>query len=279
MVDNPGQVVMDFEEKMVKKKNKCVAKRKKRLAKLCALVGSLLSPRPESSLLSSPYFVPAPMPALMPALMPTLVLTLMPAFLSHLGSPVVLSSNCVPTPTAVFYYGIPALMSPLFVIDPPLLFGPLSFRTFKQFLSDEPWPRMSTRPAKPLCLFPALGALNLNNNNGSYNPTNHNKCKRGFNTAFINSHPLAGNHDQKEVDLSFGSCGCPVAVKLNRSWQLNLLDLKPVCIIKAIPLAVALFWDLSFAPCICHTMKLAFKLGLRINRIKSGIVKERIEAV
>ena len=138
---------------------------------------------------------------------------------------------------------------------------------------------MSVSPVKPLCPFPALGALNLDNNNGLYNSTNKNKCKQGFNTAFIKSCPLASNHDQEELDLSFAGYRCPAVVKLNRSWQLDLLNLKPVCIIEAILLAAALFWDPFFAPCTCHIMKLAFKLGLRTNRIKSGIVKERIEAV
>lgn len=36
MVKNLGQVVTDFKKEMVKKKNKYMAKRKKRLAKLCA---------------------------------------------------------------------------------------------------------------------------------------------------------------------------------------------------------------------------------------------------
>ena len=32
-------------------------------------------------------------------------------------------------------------------------------------------------------------------------------------------------------------------------------------------------------PCLCHTMKLVFKLGLKTNKIKSDIVKKRIEAI
>ena len=280
MVDNPGQVVTDSEEEVVKKKNKRAAKRKERLAKLHAPVGSPLSSRPESSILLSPRSVPALVLALVPTPMPALVPTLMPApvpaFFSCPGSFVVLSSDCLPALAAVSRR---ALMSPLPVLGPPLLLGPSPLRTFKQSLSDEPRPRVSTSPAKLLHPFPALGALNPNDNNGSYNPTDKNKCKRGFDIAFISSRPLAGNHDKEEVDLSFAGCGCPAAVKLNRSWQLDLLDPKPVCIIKAIPLASALFWDLSFAPYTRHTLKLAFKLGLRTNKIKSGVMKERIEAV
>lgn len=29
----------------------------------------------------------------------------------------------------------------------------------------------------------------------------------------------------------------------------------------------------------CHTMKLVFKLGLKINKIMSGVVKERIKTI
>ena len=170
-------------------------------------------------------------------------------------------------------------MLPFLVLGLSLPLGPSPLKTFKRSLLDKPWSHMSTSSAKPLCPFPALGPQNPDNNNGSYNPTNKNKRKRGFDITFINSCPLAGNHDQEAVDLSFAGCLCPAAVKVNRSWQLDLLNPKPVCIIKAIPLAAALFWDPLFALCTCHTMKLVFKLGLKTNRIKSNIVKEKIEAV
>lgn len=136
---------------------------------------------------------------------------------------------------------------------------------------------MLTSLIKPLYLFLTLGAYNLNNHNALYNLTNNNKGKQVFNTAFINSCLLAGNHNQEKVDLSFTGCGCLDAVKLNQ--QLDLLDLKSVCIIKAISLAAALFWDLTFAPYPCHSIKLVFKLGLRINKIKNGVVKEKIKAI
>lgn len=138
---------------------------------------------------------------------------------------------------------------------------------------------MSTSSTKPLCLFSALGTYNPDNNNSFYNPTNTNKCKRDFDITFINSRLLASNHDQKEVDLSFAGCGYPNSVKFNRSWQLDLFDPKPVSIIETISLAAALFWDPTFMPCSCHTIKLAFKLGLKTNKIKSGMVKKRIETV
>ena len=60
---------------------------------------------------------------------------------------------------------------------------------------------------------------------------------------------------------------------------MDLLGLKLVCIIEAIPLAAALFWDPIFALCPSHTMKLAFKLGLRINKVKNDVVKEKIETI
>ena len=81
------------------------------------------------------------------------------------------------------------------------------------------------------------------------------------------------------MNLSFTGYGCSIAIKLNRSWQLDLLDLKPVRIIEVILLIAALFWDPIFVSCLCHTIKLAFKLSLRINKIKSGVVKERIKVV
>ena len=196
VMDSPNQVVTDSEEEVVKKKNKCAAKKKERLAKLCAPIRSPLSPCPKSSLFLTPYSVCALVPALMPALVPACMPALMPApvpiFLSRPRSPVVLSSSCVPTPAAVSHW---ALMLPLLMLGPPLLFGPSFLRIFKQSLSDEPQPCVSTSPTKPFRPFPAFCALNPDNNNGSYNPTNENKCKWGFDTTFINSHLVAGNHN------------------------------------------------------------------------------------
>ena len=283
-MDNPGHVVSDFEEEVLKKKNKRAAKKKEWLAKLRALVGSPLSPHLESSFFSSPRsmsalvlaLMPAPMPGFVPASVPAPIPTPVPAPLSCLGSFVVLSSSCIPTLAAVSHQ---TLMLPLPMLGLPLFLRSSLLRTFKQFLSDKRWLPMSTSSAKLFCRFSTLDALNLEDNNSSYNPTNKNKRKRGFDTTFINSCPLTGNYDQKEVDLSFAGCKCPAAVKLNRSWQLDLFDPKPVCIIEDILLAAALFWDLFFASCICHTMKLALKLGLRTNKRKNGMVKKRIEAV
>lgn len=136
--------------------------------------------------------------------------------------------------TPVSYCRIPALLAPLSVLGPFFLLGFSPIRIFQWSLSDGPWLRMSTSVAKRLCLFSAFGAYNPDNNNSLYNLTNTNKCKRSFDTTFINSRPLTGNHNQEEMDLSFTGCGYPDVVKFNQLWQLNLLDPKPVCIIEAI---------------------------------------------
>ena len=179
-------------------------------------------------------------------------------------TPIALSSCPVPAPVP----GSPAVLLPLPVLGPtPPHLVYTALKTFKRALSDKPW-RRSTSPAKPLCPVPPLGLL-----------PGKTDCKRTFDTAFINSRQLPGNYAWEEFDLSFAECGYPAAVKLNRSWQLELLNPKPVCIMEAIPLATAIFWDLSFAPCYCYNVKLAFKLGLRTRDIASGVVKEKIESV
>lgn len=135
VMDNPGQIVMDSEEEMVKKKNKCVAKRKERLVKLCAFVRSLLFPYPKSSLFSSLCSMPAPMPAIisapMPAVVPAPVFASVLASFSRLGSPVLLLSGHLSALVAVSCCKIPALMSPLFVLGPTLSLGPSSLKRFK----------------------------------------------------------------------------------------------------------------------------------------------------
>ena len=87
VMNNPGQVVIKSEEKMVKNKNKRAAKRKERIAKLCAPIASSLFSYLESSFFLSPRFVFLLMPALMPASMPT------PLF--YLRSSVVLLSGYI----------------------------------------------------------------------------------------------------------------------------------------------------------------------------------------
>lgn len=92
----------------------------------------------------------------------------------------------------------------------------------------------------------ALGTYNPKDNNGLYNPINTNKRQRGFDIVFINFRFLVGNHEKKEIDLIFAGCGYSDAIKLNRSWQLDLLDFKPVYILEAIALAAALFYNAIF---------------------------------
>lgn len=230
-----------------------MAKKKKRLAKFCALVGSLFSPHPKSSLFLLPCFVPAfisnPVITLIfySGSSTVLLSRYMPAPISYSGSLAILLSCYVPIPvscsrsstvllscyiptlvaSAIFSLlchasisqcRISALLLLLPVLGLPLPLRSLSLKTFKQSLLDELQPYMSTSPAKPLCPFPALGIYNLDNNNSLYNPINSNKLKRSFDTVFINSCLLAGNHDKKEVDLSFEECGQPNAVKFNQSW-------------------------------------------------------------
>ncbi len=218
----------------------------------CSPVPGLLSRPPMPGLLSSP-----PVPGSLSPPVPTLSSLPMPAP----------SSPFVPAPSSP---PVPALLSRSVLGPAPIRLTSSALRTFKQALSDQPLGRQSTSPspAKPLCPFSTLGPLSEKSD-----------CKRPFDTTFINSRLLSGNHVAKEVDLSFGECGCLAPVKLNRSWQLELLDRKPVCIMEAIPLTAALFWDPLFAPCPCHTMKLASKLELKTQGIASGVVKERIEAV
>ena len=215
IMDNLGQVVTNLEEEVVKKKNKHAAKRKERLAKLCAPIRSPLSFCPEFFpfllpcfvLASIPALVPTSVPASVPALVPTLepalipalvlapvstfvlillptfVLAPVPALVSRPRSFVVLLSRHA----SVFYRRIPTLLLPFLSMLGPLFFlGSSPLRIFKRFLLDKPRPRILTSPAKPLCLFLALDAYNL---------TDNNKRKWDFDTAFINSRPLAGNHN------------------------------------------------------------------------------------
>ena len=61
------------------------------------------------------------------------------------------------------------------------------------------------------------------------------------NKTFINTRPLANNHAKKGIDLSFAVCGYPLAVKLNRSWQKELLERRLTYIIETILLVAAIF--------------------------------------
>ena len=100
-----------------------------------------------------------------------------------------------------------------------------------------------------------------------------------FDKTFINALPLADNHAEKEVDLSFAGCGCSPGVKLNRPWQIELLERRPACIVETIPLAAAIFWDPNFVPCPRHTLNLAKKMGLKTKNLSCILVKERIKLI
>ena len=145
VMENPGLVITDSEEELIKKKNKRTVKRKERLAKLCVPIKPPSSLCPESSPLLSPCFVPVPKFALVPIPMP--------APISRFGFPAILLSCHVPVPvfcpdspailssnhTPVSCRGIPALLSSLFnMLGSPLLFKSSSLQTFKRFLSDKP---------------------------------------------------------------------------------------------------------------------------------------------
>lgn len=92
VMNKPGQVVTDAEEEVVKKKNEHAAKKKERLPKLHALVGSTLSLCPKSSPFLSPRSMPIPVPAPMPAPVTTPI--------SCPGSSTILSSRCVSAPVS-----------------------------------------------------------------------------------------------------------------------------------------------------------------------------------
>lgn len=109
--------------------------------------------------------------------------------------------------------------------------------------------------------------------------SNKTNRKQTFDIVFINSRLFADNHAQEEIDLSFAECGCLIVVKLNQSWQMELLDLKPVYIIKVIPFATTIFLKLLFVLYYCYIVKLLFKSGLKTRDIAYGIVKKRIELV
>lgn len=248
----------------MRKQNKRVAKRKSQL-------DNLHTP------------VRAPVAGFTALLLPCLwSLTCLLPLPACLGTPTALSSHAVP-PLPVYLWTPITLMScPLLAPVPRspavLLLLPMlgltfphlastTLRTFKRALSDD-FLRRSTSFAESLCPVPLFSLLP--------NKTNR---KRIFNIAFINSCPLAGNHAQKKVDLSFAKCGCSTTVKLNWLWHLVFLDPKPVYIMEAIPLAAAIYCDPSFASCHCHIVKLAFKLRLKTRGIASIVVKERIESI
>lgn len=158
----------------------------------------------------------------------------MPALL--LFCPLVLTLLSLPIFTLTFSYILVLFSLPVFALlsgSMPTLsslfvsillsypeFGPTrtyltssALRKFNQTSSDESLRHRKTSPAEPICLFPTLGLL-----------LEKIECKQIFDIAFIKSHPPAGNHAAKKVDLSFGECRYLILIKLNWLLKLELLD-------------------------------------------------------
>lgn len=105
--------------------------------------------------------------------------------------------SCHEIPTALFSF---------FVLSPALIDLIYSvLRTFQQILSDKFLRRHLTSSIKPFCLFLTLGLL-----------PEKNKSKWPFDTTFINSCPIDGNHATKEFDLSFVLFGGLLSVNFNQ---------------------------------------------------------------
>lgn len=139
MVDNPSHVVTDSEEKVVKKKNKCMAIKKEQLAKLHAPIRSPLSICPKSSPLLLPSSMPTPMPA--PVTTPV----------SCPESPAVLSSYCVPTPVSC--PGSPAVLSSCRM--PALVSRPGSPTVLSSCCLPAPISRLGSLAVSSSCYMPA----------------------------------------------------------------------------------------------------------------------------
>lgn len=82
------------------------------------------------------------------------------------------------------------------------------------------------------------------------------------------------DHTGKKLDLSFVGYLCFPTIKANRAWQEELLNSKTVCMIEAISLVTAIFWELNFLLYLKHILKLAKKLRLKMKNLKAEIVKE-----
>lgn len=264
---------MDFKEKIVEKKNKCMAKQKEQLTKLCDLIRFFLIFYSKSSLFLLFFFtlvfLPTIVIAFLFALMAAFIYASLFILLFCLGS-------------LLFYYLI--LCSFWSLILNPLLFCYLIICILQLYLQIFSYlVRLLFFPAKfqlfcrcflylvylffldfhlleylnNLCQIKNISTCQLALQNlfasswflahtawkqqSIYNLTNINKYKYDFNILIINSYLLNSNQDLKEVDLSSAGCRCSYIVILNRSQYLDLLDSKPVYIIKAILLTIALF--------------------------------------
>lgn len=100
--ENLSEWVTDFEEKMMKKKNKSLVKKKEWLAKLCTSIECVLSLwfKSFSSLL--PCSISVHVPVFIPVLVSAFISTLVPAFISALLPASIL--------TPIFYSGSSAIL-------------------------------------------------------------------------------------------------------------------------------------------------------------------------
>ncbi len=220
------QPITDSENKKARKGSEHAAMRKARRDNLGAPVwkalatgsATLSSPRPPMPALSSRSPISGlssrpPAPGSLSCLpLPSLSSRLlMPGLSSSPPVPGLLSlpipASLSPPVPAPLSPPVPALSSRSMLGPAPTCLTSSTLRTFKRALSDELLGRRSTSPcsSRPLCPFLTLGLLSKKSDR-----------RRPFDTALINSRPLTGNHTAKEVDLSFGECGCLALVKLNR---------------------------------------------------------------
>ena len=253
----------DFKDEKVRKQNKRAAKRKAQLDNLYAPIRAFADSSAAFSLFCLAFISHPGSPAFLLSCLRSFNYLFF--FCAYFRTFTALSSRLLPA----LVFESPAVLSPLLMLDPASFYlASTAFRTFKQVLLDDLLRRGLTRHAELLCLFLFFGSLRHKINR-----------KWTFDITFISFCLLAGNHIWKEFDLKFAKFDCRAAVKPNRSWQLELLHLKQVCIIEAISLATAMFWDPSFALCHCHIMKLTFKLELKTWAIASVMVKEKIKSI
>lgn len=87
---------------------------------------------------------------------------------------------------------------------------------------------------------------------------------------------LANDYIREDINLSFAYYQYLPAIKANKLQQQELLNQKFVCMVKAILLPIAIFWNHNFEFCIWHILNLIKKLGLKTKNAKNDIVKEWI---
>lgn len=174
---------------------------------LSCLMSTLLSySRSFTSSLSC--FVHALLSHLMPALLSHLVPALSSCLIPVLSYLVRILATRSPFPASVSYSEMPIALSSCLLLSQALTYLiSLAFKIFKQALSDEFLHDHLTSSAESLYPFLTFGLL-----------PKKIKSKRPFDSTFINSCPLTGNHTTKEVDLSFVLYRCLSPIKRNRLY-------------------------------------------------------------